>query len=119
MKKEAKWINIIYNLGIVAVILGAIDPLEGSIVILAGSALIAFASHKRMSSYREKFFLSFLLILFGVAFLWYLSSLGGFGGASDLSWGWGLLIIPYPVGWLLAIITIFQKRKRRINSKKY
>ena len=118
MKKEAKWITIIYNLGVVAIILGAIDPLEGSIVILAGSALVAFASHIRVSSYRERFFLSFLLIFFGVSFLWYLSSLGGFGGASDLSWGWGLLILPYPIGWLLALITIFQKRKRRTSSRK-
>ncbi len=118
MKKEAKWINILYNLGVVAIVLGAIDPLEGSVVILAGSSLVAFASHIRMSSYRERFFLSFLLIFFGVAFLWYLSSLGGFGGDSDLSWGWGLLILPYPIGWLLALITIFQKRKRRASSRK-
>ncbi len=119
MKKEAKWVNILYTIGVVAIILGAIDPLEGSVIILAGISLIAFASHKRMSSYKERFFLSFILILFGVASLWYLSSIGGFGATSELSWGWALLIIPYPVGWLLAIISIFQKRKRRANNRKY
>lgn len=116
MKIETKWIKVIYNLGIITVLLGAIDPLEGSIIIVAGSLLLAFATHQNRSPYRKRFIVSSLLIIFGVSFLWYLSSLGGFGGTSDLSWGWGLLIIPYPVGWILAIITIF---KKKINRRKY
>jgi len=33
-----------------------------------------------------------------------LSSLGGIGGKSGRSLWWGLALLPYPVGWLMALI---------------
>ena len=48
-----------------------------------------------------------ILILIGVIALWVLSSLGGFGGESDLAWGWGLLILPYPIGWLILLVLFY------------
>ena len=36
----------------------------------------------------------------GVAALWGLSAIGGFGSTSGRSLLWGLLIVPYPAGWL-------------------
>jgi hypothetical protein len=33
-----------------------------------------------------------------------LSSVGGIGGNSGRSMWWGLLMLPYPVGWLMALL---------------
>lgn len=98
MKRKIKWIKVLFSIGIAALIIGAVDPLEGSVVILAGSALIALSTFLDKDRHRKIFLLSFLMIVIGVFFLFYLSSLGGFGGDSSLSWWWGLLIIPYPIG---------------------
>ena len=34
MKEKAKWTRIIYIIGVIALIIGAIDPLEGSVIII-------------------------------------------------------------------------------------
>ena len=52
------------------------------------------------------------MMVFGVIFLFYLSSLGGF---PPLSWWWGILILPYPIGWLMLVTTLIV---RAINPKK-
>jgi ABC-type multidrug transport system permease subunit len=57
--------------------------------------------------------LNALLITVGVIFLFYLSSLGGFGGTSTLSWWWGLLILPYPIGWLLQVVLLLIRAFRK------
>lgn len=44
-------------------------------------------------------YVSALLTVVGVAALWIMSSMGGFGEGA-LSWWWALLVLPYPVGWL-------------------
>jgi hypothetical protein len=110
-------IKILYIIGIVASIIGAVDPLEGSVVILAGSALISLSTFLNKDRHWKIFLISFLMIVIGVFFLFYLSSLGGFGGKSSyLSWWWGLLILPYPIGWLviitLLIIRAFKKKEK-------
>ncbi len=44
-----------------------------------------------------------ILIAVGVAALFGLSAVGGIGGRSGHSMWWGLLILPYPLGWLMAL----------------
>ena len=84
-------------------LVGAIDPLEGSVAILAGSSMIllgAYFKHgeRRYLLYR---FRVYVPVVVGVAALWITSMLGGFGGSSGLSGWWGLLVLAYPIGWLL------------------
>lgn len=109
MKKKINWTRIIYIIGIVALIIGIVDPLEGSVVILAGSALIALSTFLTKDRYWKIFLSSFILILIGVIAMFYLSSLGGFGGKSTLSWWWVTLILPYPVGWIISIVLLLIK----------
>jgi len=104
--KKIKWTRVIYIIGVVALIIGVIDPLEGSIVIAAGSLFIALATYLTQDRHRKLFLLSMILIAIGVSFMFYLSSLGGFGNGSELSWWWGLLILPYPAGWIMAIVLL-------------
>lgn len=92
MKQKIAWTQIIYIIGSIALILGALDPMEGSVVIVAGSAAIAFATYLTKDWYFKRFLVTFIMIMVGVCCLFYFSSLGGFGGTATLSWWWGILI---------------------------
>lgn len=113
MKEKAKWTSVIYVIGIIALAIGILDPLEGSVVIAVGSILLALSAFLTHDRYWKIFMASLILIVIGVFFLFYLSSLGGFGGKSTLSWWWGMLILPYPIGWLIAIILIIVKAVKK------
>jgi hypothetical protein len=84
---------------------GAVDPIEGSAIILPGSALFALGTYV---GHAERWIIVyrvwvFILIAVGVGALWWLSSVGGFGGTSEYSAWWGLLVLPYPIGWWMGI----------------
>src|ERR1035437_10511793 len=91
------WSRILIVLGSIAMVVGAIDPMEGSAIILPGSLLVALGPglgppDRRLIAYRVAVF---ILIAIGVGALWGLSAVGGFGGSSGLSMWWGVLILPY------------------------
>lgn len=86
-------------------LVGALDPMEGSVLILPGSGLVALGtflnrSERRLVTYRV---MVFVLIAIGVSSLWWLSSLGGFGGQGERSMWWGSLVLPYLIGWSMGI----------------
>ena len=104
MNEKPAWIRYVFIIGVVATIAGAIDPLEGSVVIAAGSILLALSAYFRNDRYFRIFLISTILIIAGVFALWFVSSLGGFDPKRE--WWWDLLIFPYPAGWLINIITL-------------
>ncbi|NVO10853.1 MAG: hypothetical protein HXX16_12880 [Bacteroidales bacterium] len=115
MKEEIKWTRIIYIMGVIALIIGVLDPLEGSVIIVAGSALVALSTYITHDRHWKIFLLTTVMIVIGVFFMFYFSSFGGFGGNSTLSWWWSTLILPYPIGWLtvisLLIVRDFKKKR--------
>jgi hypothetical protein len=115
--KKIKWTQVIYYAGVTALILGTLDPLEGSIVIAAGCFLITLSAYLTHDNHRKLFLLSLILIVTGVLSMFYFSSLGGFGGNSGLSWWWGLFVLPYPIGWILAIVLLIIRLQRRDGKK--
>lgn len=117
MKEKAKWTRIIYIIGVVVLIIGIINPLEGSVLIMVGSAFLALSTYVTSDRHFKIFTSSLIMIVIGVFFMFYFSSLGGFGGTSTLSWWWGLLILPYPIGWL-TIITVLIRRAIKNKSQK-
>ena len=60
-------------------------------------------SFPRQSRYRIVFYWSLILVAVGVVELGLLSSLGGIGGSRTHSIWWGLVVLPYPVGWILGL----------------
>ena len=99
------WPKIMVVIGSMGLLGGALDPMEGSVAIPIGSGLVALGTflgqgERRFIRYRA---LAFVLIAIGVAALWGLSAVGGFGGNSGLSMWWGLLLLPYLIGWPMAI----------------
>lgn len=105
MNTSNPWSRILIIAGSIAMLVGAIDPMEGSLLILPGSGLVALGtflgqSERRFTAYRVWVF---ILIATGVGALWGLSMVGGFGGSSGRSMWWGVLILPYLIGWSMGI----------------
>jgi hypothetical protein len=105
MKPAAPWTRALTPIGYLSMLIGALDPLEGSLAILPGSALVAVGAYLSPDARRWLAFRigTFAAIAFGVAALFGLSAAGGIGGKAGHSLWWGLLILPYLVGWLLGI----------------
>ena len=105
MDARRLWSRILIIVGSIAMLVGAIDPMEGSIIILPGSGLVALGTflgqnERRLIAYRVWVF---ILIAIGVGAMWGLSSVGGIGGKSGYSMWWGVLILPYLIGWSMGI----------------
>ena len=106
-QREPNWVRYVFIAGVIASIAGAIDPMEGSVVIAAGSILLAISAYFRNDIYFKIFLIAAIFICIGVSAIWYVSSLGGFDPKRE--WGWTLVILPYPIGWLINIITLVIK----------
>src|ERR1019366_2475964 len=105
MNARSIWSRILIIVGSIAMLVGAVDPMEGSVVILPGSGLVALGTFlgqngRRWIAYRVWVF---ILITIGVGAMWGLSRVGGFGGNSGRSMWWGVLILPYLIGWSMSI----------------
>ena len=97
--------RLLVTIGGAAMLVGAVDPLEGSILILLGSGLFALGvflarSGRRLVAYR---LLVFGLIAAGVIAMFGLTLIGGVGGSTGRSPWWALLVLPYPIGWSLGV----------------
>ena len=87
--------------GLVLMLAGALDPLEGSVVILGGSALAAAgAFFGRSRSYRLQVIASVLIAIGAGA----LSALGGAGGTTGRPLWWLAICVTYPVGWVIGLV---------------
>jgi hypothetical protein len=104
MNTRNLWSCILRIVGGLAMMLGTLDPMEGSLLIMPGSGLIALGMFlgKRERPTLLYWAWVFILIAVGVGALFGLSAIGGIGGRSGHSIWWGVLILPYPVGWLMA-----------------
>jgi hypothetical protein len=93
----------LFWIGAAALVLGAIDPLEGSFVIVAGAGAAMAAAH--LGGLRGRRLLDWggALAALGVAALVGMSAAGGIGPSTGRSYWWSLLVLPYPVGWLLSL----------------
>jgi hypothetical protein len=97
------WSRILIGTGVLSLIAGALDPMEGSLIILPGTAVTALGALLAHSRQRLRLYVAFAMVAVGVGALFALSAYGGFGGQSARPMWWGLLILPYPLGWLLAL----------------
>jgi hypothetical protein len=106
MPTRERWGQGLFSVGGIAMLVGAVDPMEGSLAILPGSGLMAlgaFLAHaeRLVMLYRLAVF---GLITIGVGSLWGMTMFGGIGNSSGHSPWWGLLLVPYVVGWPKGIL---------------
>ena len=105
---DDKWSRRLVIAGLVLMIAGILDPLEGSVVILGGTALSALGAFRSGSRHRLPV-AALVLTAVGVGALLGLSALGGVGGSSGRSLWWLLLCVPYPAGWMLGLVGAVRK----------
>ena len=106
-----RWFRPLVIAGLTSMLLGAIDPLEGSIVIAVGSVQVALGTPRGESRVGGRVWLAGLMIIVGVAALWIMSDFGGVGGSTGRSMWWLLVVAPYPVGWILGLIGAGQRMR--------
>ena len=116
MPATVSWARVLLIVGLSGMLLGAIDPLEGSLIILPGSGLVALGAFLGKSRRRVLLYRSFALVAVGVGAMFILSEFGGFGAGTGLSNWWGLLLVPYAAGWvkglagsILALVEAFKR----------
>jgi hypothetical protein len=117
MKTTFDWKGLIYVVGILNIFLGALDPLEGSLLIVVGSILITLYKYLRGDRHKKGFLAGCILIVVGVGYMFYLSNLGGIGPHAK-SWWWIIPVIPYPVGWLLTVVLLFIHASQKWKLRK-
>jgi hypothetical protein len=118
MNTRKLWSRILVIVGSIAMLAGAMDPLEGSLVILPGSGLVAlgtFLSNSERGLVLQRLFI-FVAIAVGVGALFALSA-WGFGGTSKHSMWWGVLVLPYPIGWVMGIVSLLFGLVRSIRHR--
>ena len=120
MSRSNRWSRILGIAGFVGMLVGAIDPLEGSVVIVAGVGLAALGAYVGKSRHFKLLGWAFGLVVVGVVAMFGWSAVGGFGGNTGRSYWWAITILPYPVGWIMAfagaisaLIRFFKARMRR------
>ena len=96
--------RILIIAGLVTMVIGLIDPLEGSLVILPGTGLAALGARLGRTPHRALLYWGFALVTVGVAAVWGMSAMGGIGGSTGRSMWWALILLPYPVGWVLGLV---------------
>jgi hypothetical protein len=105
MNARLVWSRTLLVVGGLAMLVGAVDPMEGSLLILPGSGLVAVGTYLGQA---ERWLIAFrvwvfILIAIGVGAMFGLTAVGGIGGRSGHSMWWGLLILPYLIGWTVGI----------------
>jgi hypothetical protein len=105
MHSDNLWSRILVITGGIAMLVGVIDPIRGSLIILPASLLFALGtftvhSDRRWSGYRIGVI---ILIAIGVGAMWELTRVGGDGGNLERSLWWGILTLPYLLGWSMGI----------------
>lgn len=104
MDGPGRWPRILVIVGLAAMVTGALDPLEGSLVILPGTAFVALGAWLGKSRHQALLYWSLALVVVGVGTMFGSSALGGFGPGGGLSYWWALVLLPYPVGWVMGLV---------------
>lgn len=118
MERRELWTRILGIAGLAFMVLGAVDPLEGSVVIVAGSAMTAAGAAMGRSRHRLLLWRAFGLILAGVVIMFGMSAMGGLGGDTGRSMWWALTLLPYPAGWVLGVVgSVRRLRELRAGSR--
>ncbi len=106
MNTRLVWSRVLKVVGGLAMLVGTADPLEGAMLILPGSGVVATGVYLGTKERRTVRYWTwvFLLIALGVGAMFAVSSMGGIGGTSGRSMWWGVLMLPYPAGWLMALV---------------
>jgi hypothetical protein len=115
MTGSTLWPRVVLIIGTLCLVIGAFDPLEGSVVILLGAGIVSAGAAMTHSPHAKLLVWSFVLIAVGVGVLFGLSALGGLGGTTGRPLWWAVVLLPYPVGWVMALIGTYRWYRQIFN----
>lgn len=98
-----RWARRLAWIGLAGLLLAVLDPMEGAFIALPFCAVLTVSAFLATSRYRVLLYWAFGSMFVGVGVLIVLTLIGGIGGSSGRSMWWGLLLVPYPLGWLMAL----------------
>ena len=98
------WSRILVILGLFGMLVGALDPLEGSIIILPCVGFATLGAWIGQGRHRKLLYAALAMVAIGVAAMFLLSGIGGVGGTSGTSKWWAMIVVPYPIGWILGTV---------------
>jgi hypothetical protein len=98
--------QILVVVGLAAMLLGALDPLDGCLVIVAGNALVACGASLGKSRYSTLLVVALILVILGLVAMFAIGWMGGVGGRSGHTAWWLLCIVTYPIGWLMGLLGV-------------
>ena len=101
---SARWPRVLVVAGLVMMLAGTVDPLEGSVLILAGIAVMALGAGLGHRPQRQMLYGALVLGIIGVGALFGFSAVGGFGGNTGRPLWWSIVLLPYPLAWVLGLI---------------
>lgn len=111
MKSNLRWLGWVEFIGVFIMYMGILIPLEGksltdgSLILLMGSILITLVAYLKVKLNRQGLLIGLILMLFGVAYLFMLSSYPA-STASENGYLWYLPGLTYPMGWLLTVVIL-------------
>jgi hypothetical protein len=118
MNVRKLWSHILITVGSIAMLVGALDPMEGSLVILPGSGLVTLGTF--LNNTERGLLIHWLcifgMIAFGVGAFWALGA-WGFGGTNKHSMWWGVLVLPYPIGWVMGLVSLLFRLVRSVRHR--
>lgn len=106
MNKRMLWSRILSVIGVVALLIGALDPMEGSFVIVPATAVIALSAFLARNRFRQLAYWGFGLTAIGVGWMFIISALGGFGGETGRSMWWQLPCCHIPLAGFCASLLV-------------
>ncbi len=105
--KQERKLRTGFYLGFFLTLAGVLSPLWGSVAVLAGSYVLMRVTRKYGDPHARYYRLTFILICAGVLSLWGRIAVSGFDAEAALADGWGMLVLPYPLGWFGILILVF------------
>lgn len=112
-ESRQRWAPRVGTAGHLIALIGAVDPLEGSWLVVLGCAMAALEAwmvrdgHAPGVRRAQRALLAYrsgvaVMAAAGVAVLWVTSEHGGFGGSEGVHPAWALLLLPYPAALVAA-----------------
>jgi len=92
--------------------IGILDPIDRAVIILSGAALAVLGALLGRSRYRILLCWSFGLMAASVGAI-----LGGLGGRPGPSMQWALMVLPFPLGFIMGVVAAVLMVKESFSRK--
>ena len=105
--QENRNLQTAFYVGLFLSMIGVLFPLWGAPLVVAGSGILMVTTRRYGDPHARWYRVCFLMSVLGVISLWTRSAISGLDAEAALADGWGMLVLPYPLGWFGILILVF------------